>query len=53
MVAEDQLMDSIGAPHLAARLRAGVRVGTTIVLDSDRDAGASPAAPGAVRRVNG
>ena len=28
-------MDTIGARHLAARLRAGVRVGTTIVLDSD------------------
>lgn len=32
-------MDTIGARHLAARLRAGVRVGTTIVLD--RDDGAS------------
>ena len=28
-------MDSIGARHLAARLRAGVRVGTMIVLDAD------------------
>ncbi len=28
-------MDTIGARHLAARLSAGVRVGTTIVLDSD------------------
>jgi len=28
-------MDTIGARHLAARLRAGVRVGTTIVLDVD------------------
>ncbi len=28
-------MDTIGARHLAARLRAGVRVGTTIVLESD------------------
>ena len=28
-------MDTIGARHLAARLRAGVRVGTTIVLDAD------------------
>ena len=28
-------MDAIGARHLAARLSAGVRVGTTIVLDSD------------------
>ena len=28
-------MDTIGARHLAARLRAGVRVGTTIVLDGD------------------
>ena len=32
-------MDTIGARHLAARLRAGVSVGTTIVLDTD-DAGA-------------
>ena len=31
----DDDMDSIGARHLAARLRAGVRVGTTIVLDND------------------
>ena len=31
----DDGMDSIGARHLAARLRAGVRVGTTIVLDTD------------------
>ena len=31
----DDSMDSIGARHLAARLRAGVRVGTTIVLDTD------------------
>ena len=31
----DDDMDSIGARHLAARLRAGVRVGTTIVLDTD------------------
>lgn len=28
-------MDLIGANHLAARLRAGVSVGTTIVLDVD------------------
>lgn len=28
-------MDSIGARHLAARLRAGVSVGTRIVLDRD------------------
>jgi hypothetical protein len=28
-------MDTIGARHLAARLRAGVGVGTTIVLDAD------------------
>lgn len=28
-------MDSIGARHLAARLRAGVSVGTTIVLEAD------------------
>lgn len=28
-------MDAIGARHLAARLQARVRVGTTIVLDSD------------------
>lgn len=28
-------MDSTGARHLAARLRAGVSVGTMIVLDSD------------------
>ena len=28
-------MDSIGARYLAVRLRAGVSVGTTIVLDSD------------------
>lgn len=28
-------MDSIGARHLAARLRARVSVGTRIVLDSD------------------
>ena len=33
-------MDSIGARHLAARLRAGVPVGTTIVLErDDSDAG--------------
>ena len=33
-------MDTIGARHLAARLRAGVPVGTTIVLDrDDSDAG--------------
>ena len=28
-------MDASGARHLAARLRAGVSVGTTIVLDRD------------------
>ena len=28
-------MDALGARHLAARLRAGVRVGTTIVLEHD------------------
>lgn len=28
-------MDTLGARHLAARLRAGVRVGTTIELDRD------------------
>ncbi len=28
-------MDSLGARHLAARLRAGVRVGTEIELDCD------------------
>jgi hypothetical protein len=28
-------MDSMGARHLAARLRAGVSVGTRIVLDGD------------------
>ncbi len=28
-------MDTLGARYLAARLRAGVRVGTTIVLDGD------------------
>ena len=28
-------MDSIGARHLAARLRAGVRVGATVVLEKD------------------
>ena len=28
-------MDTSGARHLAARLRAGVSVGTTIVLDRD------------------
>jgi len=28
-------MDTAGARHLAARLRAGVSVGTTIVLDRD------------------
>lgn len=33
-------MDTIGARHLAARLRAGVPVGTTIVLErDDADAG--------------
>ena len=32
---EDQSMDTIGARHLAARLRAGVPVGTTIVLECD------------------
>ena len=30
---EDPFMDTIGARHLAARLRAGVPVGTTIVLE--------------------
>ena len=28
-------MDSLGARHLTARLRAGVRVGTEIMLDCD------------------
>ena len=28
-------MDTLGARHLAARLRAGVGVGTTIVLESE------------------
>jgi hypothetical protein len=28
-------MDTLGARHLASRLRAGVSVGTTIVLESD------------------
>jgi hypothetical protein len=28
-------MDTLGARHLSARLRAGVKVGTTIVLDAD------------------
>ena len=31
----DSAMDTIGARHLAARLRAGVPVGTTIVLERD------------------
>jgi hypothetical protein len=31
-------MDSMGARHLAARLRAGVSVGTRIVLDRDDSA---------------
>lgn len=30
-----QSMDSLGARHLSARLRAGVRVGTEIELDCD------------------
>jgi hypothetical protein len=30
-----QSMDTLGARHLAARLRAGVRVGTEIELDCD------------------
>jgi hypothetical protein len=33
-----QSMDTLGARHLAARLRAGVRVGTEIELDSDDEA---------------
>jgi hypothetical protein len=33
--ADDPPMDTLGARHLAARLRAGVKVGTTIVLDAD------------------
>ena len=32
---ETQSMDSLGARHLSARLRAGVRVGTEIELDCD------------------
>jgi len=32
---ETETMDSTGARHLAARLRAGVSVGTMIVLDRD------------------
>ena len=32
---ENQSMDSLGARHLTARLRAGVRVGTEIELDCD------------------
>ena len=32
---EDETMDTTGARHLAARLRAGVSVGTMIVLDRD------------------
>ncbi len=32
---ESQSMDSLGARHLSARLRAGVRVGTEIELDCD------------------
>ena len=35
----NSVMDSTGARHLAARLRAGARVGAVIVLD--RDDGAS------------
>jgi hypothetical protein len=37
-LAKDRAMDTIGARHLQARLRAGVRVGTRIVLERD-DAG--------------
>jgi hypothetical protein len=32
---DSQTRDSIGARHLSARLRAGVRVGTEIELDCD------------------
>ena len=32
---DTQSMDTLGARHLSARLRAGVRVGTTIELDGD------------------
>ncbi len=32
---DSQSMDSLGARHLSARLRAGVRVGTEIELDCD------------------
>ena len=34
-LAHDQAVDTIGARHLHARLRAGVSVGTTIVLERD------------------
>ncbi len=32
---DSQSMDTLGARHLSARLRAGVRVGTEIELDCD------------------
>lgn len=32
---DSECMDAIGARHLAARLRAGVRIGTEIELDCD------------------
>ena len=45
-------MDSQGARHLAARLRAGVRIGTEIVLDDDAtDSGLRAGDRGVVRAI--
>ena len=46
------VMDSLGARHLAARLRAGVKVGTTIMLDGDDvDSGLVAGDVGVVREI--
>jgi hypothetical protein len=45
-------MDTLGARHLAARLRAGVSVGTTIVLECDVvDSGLTVGDRGVVREI--
>ena len=52
MLSHDQPMDTIGARHLAARLRAGVRVGTTIVLErSDTESGLCAGDRGVVNEI--
>lgn len=46
-------MDTLGARHLAARLRAGVRVGTTIVLEADdHESGLVAGDKGIVNEIN-